>query len=80
MTIDEAKTKICPFMSNSVIRTNDYIKNSSSLSCSACLVDKCMAWKFAEEFETKESGITVSTGKQSKTHGYCKRIENESIS
>ena len=74
LTIEEAKTKICPFMSNPVVRTIDLIKNTSSLSASACLADKCMEWKFAEELETKESGITVSAGKLSTTNGYCSRL------
>lgn len=68
MKAEEAKTKICPFMSNAVVRLSDWFKNRSSLSCSFCRADECMAWEFYDECS---SGLTTLKSTKS---GYCKRL------
>ena len=68
MKIQEAKTKICPFMSNAVVRSKDWFTNKSSLSASTCLADKCIAW----EFNTKITADLETV--ESTTDGYCKRL------
>ena len=68
MTIQEAKTKICPFMSNAVVRSKDLFTNKSSLSASPCLADKCIAWEFNDQC------APGSTTVKSTTDGYCKRL------
>ena len=73
LTIEEAKTKICPFMSNAIACDHPKYIDGALIEVK-CRADKCMAWKFAEELETKESGITVSSGKLSTTNGYCSRL------
>ena len=69
MTIQEAKTKICPFMSNAVVRSKDWFTNKSSLSASPCLADKCIAWEFNDQC------ASGSTTVKSTSDGYCKRLQ-----
>ena len=71
MTVDEAKTKICPFMSGIITTRSDWFKNEGTLGTIMCRVDKCMAWEF---YNQCASGLTTV---KSTTNGYCKRIENE---
>ena len=77
MKVEVAKTKICPFMSNSqdIDLGNGYIKNGHYSNCSC---GNCMAWQYTEVQETKAMGTVhkkVVDVDHETEDGYCKRIE-----
>lgn len=77
MTIEEAKTKVCPFMSNSVANATD-----GTWWEVKCICGNCMAWQYtketSDEIETKTfDGIEKTRNKpllENEKEGYCKRL------
>lgn len=66
MTIEEAKTKICPFISN-VIGDADGRNNTVMVECVA---DDCMAW-----VKTWDNGVPATEDKTNS--GYCERLRKK---
>ena len=66
MEVDEAKTKICPFMG--------CVEKFGNPEGGYCITDKCMAWEFEWELKKGSSGVMIRSDKKSTTYGYCKRL------
>ena len=67
MTIQEAKTKICPFIENKGkdVTYSDFRDVPKNIHC---LCEKCMAWEFNDQC------ASGSTTVKSTSDGYCKRL------
>lgn len=70
MTIDEAKTKICPFMVEYTFEAND----CTATKYKNCICGDCMAWEWETIYKNQNRLPPLPIGK-STTNGYCKRIE-----
>ena len=68
MTQDEAKTKVCPFMSNAFAADTPDLRNGDLIKVYCIGVD-CMAW------EWEKLGSIPNEQLISDTDGYCKRLE-----
>lgn len=60
MTIDEAKTKWCPF-SMAGMSFNRLVKTPADESC-PCIADKCMAWRKTKN--TEDEGYCGLAGQE----------------
>ena len=69
MKVEEAKTKVCPFMVDCTFKVNDCIATKYK----NCICDKCMAWEWETTYKHYASLPSKPIGK-STTDGYCKRI------
>lgn len=72
MKVEEAKTKICPFILNNDGWANKEEFFEPYANC-LCITDKCMAWEWVTE--ALPTGKLGSFDYQTNTtDGYCKRI------
>ena len=77
MKVEEAKTKVCPFIQHLCLATgvgSHAMTPYSHLNIN-CIADECMAWEWAGETKDNGYGAKCLTGKLSTTQGYCKRLE-----
>jgi len=63
MTVKEAETKVCPFISNCV-STDTHAGPYTTL----CITGGCMAWQY------QNPDNWFNTCDKVTTHGYCKRL------
>ena len=68
MRIDEAKTKVCPFMVDCTFKVNDCIATRYK----NCIGNECMAWEWENKSDGKGGYFSDC---KSTTDGYCKRID-----
>lgn len=78
LSIENAKTKWCPWAQSRVIKFTTEEKKLVEASCIGagapepsvnCISDACMAWRFVETHIPDEAGnLTVKSGD---THGFC---------
>ena len=66
MTIDEAKTKICPFMAKPLSEQRQYD------NWEFCIVGDCMAWQYT--LASGNANIPNSDTELKTDSGYCKRL------
>lgn len=71
MKTEEAKKKMCPFISGIIVRPIDWITNSSSTANVMCRADGCMAWVQQDEERWTEDNKLETV----KDCGYCVRVK-----
>ena len=85
MKVSEAKTKVCPFISNILPAEDDGFQYGWKVNCTC---GDCMAWEYTKEYEVQafrddEHDIDLSNGLKPKfgkelpedeKEGYCKRL------
>ena len=68
MTVEEAKTKVCPFIQH-MCEPYPNERSRKDLRNIKCICGDCMAWKWEVVAYDQYTPLTLST-----TEGYCARI------
>ena len=83
MKVEEAKTKVCPFIQDglilSLIRNDEnFFHEGQPINC-LCIAGECMAWAYTNTHKQREGFSEINKVEllEEEKEGYCKRLGND---